>query len=156
MICIDCVGRVSNRFRWYAHQISIDWIDGQSSRQVWHDLVGQATASIVRWYTWYHRVVHCNNCCRRTKWSQVRTCNTDWRNSVWTITDSIIVSIWVAWVSTCVVCIKIQSSIGFSCIVVAITVIVQVFCQTRCADWVVDFIVVNRQNVRHTVTIQVF
>ena len=156
MVGIDRESRVSNRFCWNAHQITVHWIDGQSSRQVWHNLVGQTTASIVRWYAWYHRVVDGNNRSRWTERCQVRTCNTNARDRSWTVTNTVIVGIWVAWVGTRVVCIKIESSIGFSCIVVTITIIVQVLFETRCPDWVVGCVVITRQDVRHSVTIQVF
>ena len=156
MVRIHREGRVSNRFSWNTHQVTVGWIDGQSSRQVRHNLVGQATASIVRRYAWYHRVVHCHNSSRRTKRSQVRTCSTNARNRSRTVTNTVIVSIWITWVGTRIVSIKIESCIGFSCIVVAITVIVQVFFETRCSDWVVGCVVITRQDVRHTVTIQVF
>ena len=156
MVRIDREGRVSNRFCWNAHQITVHWINRQSSRQVWHDLVGQATARIVRWYAWYHRVVDCNNRGRWTEWCQVRTCNTNARNRSWAVTNTVIVGIWVAWVGTRVVAIKIESSIGFSCIIVAITVIVQVLFETRCSDRVVGCVVITWQDVRHSVAIQVF
>ena len=155
MVRIHREGRVSNRFSWNTHQVTVGWIDGQTSRQVRDNLVGQATASIVRWYAWYHRVVDCHNCSRRTKRSQVRTCSTNARNRSRTVTNTVIVSIWITWVSTRIVTIKVESCIGFSCIVVTITVIVQVFFETRCSNWVVGCVVITRQDVRHTVTIQV-
>ena len=156
MVGIDCESRISNRFCRNAHQVTVDWVDGQSSRQVWHDLVGQATACIVRWYAWYHRVVDGNNRCRWTERCQVRTCNTYARYRSWTVTNTVIVGIWVAWVCTRVVAVKIESSIGFSCIVVTIVVIVQVLFETGCSDRVVGCVVVTRQDVRHAITIQVF
>ena len=156
MVGIDRVGDVARRFSWNTHQETVAWINGQSSRQVRHNLVGQATARIIRWYAWYHRVVDSNNRCRWTERRQVRTCNTNARNRIWTITNTVIVGIWVAWVGTRIVAIKIESSIGFSCIVVTITVIVQVLFETRCADWVVGSVVITRQDVRHSVPIQVF
>ena len=156
MVGIDREGRVTNRFCWNTHQETVAWINRQSSRQVRHNLVGQATARIIRWYAWYHRVVDSNDRCRWTERCQVRTCNTNARNRTRTVTNTVIVGVWVAWVGTRVVAIKIESSIGFSCIVVAITVIVQVLFETRCSDWVVGCIVITRQDVRHSVTIQVF
>ena len=156
MVGIDREGRVTNRFSWNAHQVAVHWINGQSRRQVWRNLVSQTSARIVRWYARYHRVVDSNNRCRWTERCQVRTCNTNARNRIWTVTNTVIVGIWVAWVGTRVVAIKIESSIGFSCIVVTITVIVQVLFETRCADWVVGGVVITRQDVRHAVPIQVF
>ena len=156
MVGIDCEGRVTNRFSWNTHQETVAWINGQSSRQVWHNLVGQATACIIRWYAWYHRIVHSNDRSRWTERCQVRTCNTNARNRAWTVTNTVIVGIWVAWVGTRVVAIKIETSIGFSCIVVTITVIVQVLFKTRCSDWVVGGIVITWQDVRHAVPVQVF
>ena len=54
MVCKDCVGDVPGGFCWYTHHVAIVCIDGQTIWQVRHNLVGQATSSVVRWYAWNH------------------------------------------------------------------------------------------------------
>ena len=93
-----------------------------------------------------------HRCCDRSHTAgSIRTCNTNACNSVWTVTDSITIGVWIQWISSCIARINIDTGIGFHRIEQAISVIISISNKTR--GWSFSCIVIAWQIVWQSIAI---